>query len=149
MEQVLDLKTNLDLLPQYLELRNRYCSLLLTHPATFDQTRNWVRATSTEIRLIVDDGVVLGVVLLYFDRGGEVAFFSRNPARGIGTKLLQVLEKMAGEAGLATVWAWVREDNPVARRVFEKCGYVMSGSAPREYQAALVNGTTYIRYLTQ
>ena len=100
------------------------------------------------IRLIEEDNVVLGVVLLYPQRDGEVAFFTRNPRRGIGTRLLGIVEKLAREAQLPAVWAWVREDNPIAGRVFEKCGYRALGGEARIYQSGVINGTRYVRYLT-
>jgi len=145
MESVLNLKRRLDLLPQYIELRNCYCELLLTHSIEISATSQWIKNTTTEIRVIEEDNNILGVLLLYLDRDGEVAFLAKQQNRGIGTRLLNIADEIANEAKLSLIWAWVREDNIVAAKVFEKCGYVMSGREKRIYNGQHIRGIRYTK----
>lgn len=142
---ILNLKEHPELIPQYVELRNRYCDLLLTHTVEIPETINWVRATATEVRVIAEENCVLGVVLLYIDRGGEVAFFVRQQNRGVGTLLLRTVDVIAHQKKLQQIWAWVRDDNLVAAKVFEKCGYYESGRKERRYKEQLISGIKFTK----
>ena len=130
MEKVLNLKEHSELLPQYVELRNSYCELLLTQSVGVSESFKWIQETTAEIRVIEENGLISGVVLLYPDRGGEVAFFAREQQRGIGTKLLKVVDEVARQVRLPSIWAWVREDN---ERVGSRAGSGIAYShlAPR------------------
>jgi RimJ/RimL family protein N-acetyltransferase len=146
---ILDLKGHPELLPQYVELRNRYCELLLTQPVAIAETRGWLHSTTTEIRCIADGDDLLGVVLLYIDRGGEVAFFARQVNRGIGTQLLHIADDMARQKKLTSIWAWVRKDNAAAVRVFEKCGYQEVGNEGRYRHEQLVDGIRFTKTIEE
>ncbi len=77
---------------------------------------------------------MLGVAILYIDKGGEIAFFVRDQNRGFGSRLLNAIEMAATGRGLKNVWAWVLDDNYIAQRVFEKSGYVRGKKAsPKVY----------------
>lgn len=149
MERVLNLKEHLDLLPQYVELRNSYCELLLTQPVGVAESIQWVQATTAEIRVIEEEKCVLGVVLLYLNRGGEVAFFVRQQNKGVGTKLLEIVDGVAMQAQLPLIWAWVREDNLAAAKVFEKCSYCVSAHEKRNYKGHLVRGIRYAKFISE
>lgn len=142
---ILNLKEHPELLAQYVELRNTYCELLLTHSVNIEETIQWIKHTTAEINAIQEDSCLLGVVLLYIDRGGEVAFFARERNRGIGTKLLQIVDGSAKQKKLQKIWAWVREDNPVAAKVFEKCGYRESGSEVRLFNEQRISGIRFTK----
>ena len=149
MQSVLNLKSCIGLLPQYVELRNNYCELLLTHSVELYETNRWIKNTSAEIRVIEEENFILGVVLLYVDRGGEIAFFAKQQNRGIGTRLLNIVEDIANEIKLPLIWAWVREDNHVAAKVFNKCGYSMSGCEDRTYKEQTIRGIRYTKALSE
>jgi RimJ/RimL family protein N-acetyltransferase len=146
MERVLNLKKHLRLLPQYVELRNSYCELLLTQPVDIRETRHWIDNASVEVRVIEENNYLLGVALLYLDKDGEVAFFSRHKNKGTGTKLLKMIDNIAIHKSLKSIWAWVREDNIIAARVFEKCGYCAMSRDERLYNDKLVIGIKYIKH---
>lgn len=145
MEKILDLKKHLNLLPQYVELRNNYCELLLTQSVGLAESMRWIKDTTTEIRAIEEGNLISGVGFLNIDRGGEVSFFARRRNRGIGTRLLKVIDDVAKQVKLPLIWAWVREDNRVAAKVFEKCGYCASGCEERIYKGKPVRGARYTK----
>ncbi len=142
--QIIDLKgfcgKDEDFIAQYVNLRNSYADLLLTSPVEIDETREWLKNADIEIRGIVEDNILCGVTILYLNRQGEVAFFVREPGRGLGTRLLEIIERVALEKGLTSVWAWVLHDNHIAQRAFEKNGYLREGTAEREFNNRLFKG---------
>ena len=123
---VIDLKQHQEFLEQYIALRNRYVDVLLTSPVKLEETQKWFADKHVEIRGIVQGQSLLGVVLLYLDKGGEVAFFVREPNKGIGSQLLSIIKQIANDKGLTSIWAWVLHDNINAQKAFEKTPYVYS-----------------------
>lgn len=137
------------MLPQYVELRNVYCDLLLTHPVEISESVQWIKNTTAVIKVIEEENCVLGVLLLYIDRSGEVAFFAREHNKGIGTKLLKIADDEARQLGLPSIWAWVREDNFIAAKAFEKCGYAASGHEERDYKDEHIMGMKYTKQISE
>ncbi|TFH29360.1 MAG: GNAT family N-acetyltransferase, partial [Deltaproteobacteria bacterium] len=103
--------------------------LLLTEPVTVEGTTQWLRDGKVEVRCLLEKGLLKGSVILYLDRDGEVAFFAGEPGKGIGTRLLAIVENVAREKGLGRLWARVLTSNEPARRAFLKAGYELDGSA--------------------
>jgi len=124
----IDLKEHPSIVPQYVEMRNRYVDLLLTEPVTVEGTARWLRDGKVEVRCLVDEDLLKGSVILYFDREGEVAFFAGEPGKGIGTRLLAIVENVAREKGLGRMWARVLTSNEPAGRAFLKAGYALDGT---------------------
>lgn len=149
MLELLDLKEHEVFLPQYVALRNSYIELLLTDPVTVGETEQWIRSSDVEILIAVENGLLQGAVLLYMERSGEIAFFAREQCRGIGTKLLYLIETVARARGISEIWAWVREDNPIAQRVFEKIGYHFFGRIERSHRGNIVTGIKYTKKITE
>ncbi len=145
MRNVFDLKKFPEFLPEYVNLRNAYCDLLLTQPVVMAESIQWLKTTTAEIRLIEESLQVLGVVLLYVDREGEVALFTRQSNKGIGTNLLEIVDDLAYKLQLPSIWAWVRENNNKAAYIFEKCGYIYSGKEVREYNDETIYGVRYTK----
>ncbi|WP_367715257.1 GNAT family N-acetyltransferase [Nitratireductor sp. GISD-1A_MAKvit] len=54
--------------------------------------------------------------------------------RGVASALLGAIERMASEKGGSTVCLEVREDNPVAIRLYERMGYRQFGRYENYYQ---------------
>src|SRR5208283_5873663 len=105
--ETVDLKTHRSYVQQYLDLRNAHRDLLLTRELTLEETIPWLDATDTEIRCLVNGHIVVGVVMLYLEKNGEVSFFTRDPRKGLGSKLLRVIEQVARERKIDKIWAWV------------------------------------------
>ena len=141
--ETIDLKEKEDFLDQYIDLRNKYIELLLTSSVTLPETKGWVKRNNIEIRGLVQDNVLLGAVILYLSRNGEITFFVKDPNKGIGSKLLQIIQNVAREKGLQSVWAWVLNDNFIAQRTFEKNGFVKTGMSEREYKGTTKQGFEY------
>jgi ribosomal protein S18 acetylase RimI-like enzyme len=143
--EVVDLKKREDLLPQYVEMRSAHAALLLSAPVDLAGTKKWLESAGIVIRGLAEDNVLLGAVILYAAKKGEVTFLARETNRGIGSQLLDLVDEMAREAGLKKVWAWVLLENTIAQRVFEKKGYLKLGTFEREYQGTVKKGIRYER----
>lgn len=145
---VIDLKEHEEFLDQYIVLRNRYADLLLTTPVTRPETKTWLQNSNIEIRGIVQKKVLLGVVILYLKKGGEIAFFVNGPNKGIGSQLLHIIKQVARDKGLKSIWAWVLQDNTIAQRAFEKNGFTKTETGMREYKGMGMHGIKYTLELT-
>jgi len=132
---------------QYIYLRNRYADLLLTSPVSLRKTKEWLKKNEIEIYGLAEDNVLLGAIILYMDRDGEVAFFARYPNRGIGSGLLKIIEEVARKKGLRFIWGWVLKDNLIARRAFEKNGFTEAEGSAREYKGINKEGISYRKFL--
>jgi RimJ/RimL family protein N-acetyltransferase len=141
--EIINLKEREDLLDQYIQLRNAYCELLLTLPVTLPETTAWLKRDEIEIRGLVDQDVLIGVVILYLSRNGEVAFFVKEPNQGIGSQLLTIAKEIAKQRNLTSIWAWVLHDNFIAQRTFKKNGFVKKGISEKIYQGSIKQGIEY------
>lgn len=144
---IIDLKEKESFLEQYIHLRNGYTELLLTSYVVISDTKEWLKRSDIEIKGIAQNGILLGVVILYLSKGGEIAFFVKDKNKGIGTKLLEIIEKVAKEKTLKSIWGWVLEDNIIAQRVFEKKGFVKEEITKREYNGIIKQGVKYKKCL--
>jgi len=140
---VIDLKKEKYFVDQYIRLRNRHADRLLTRPVLRAETEAWLNRDDIAVQGLAENELLLGVVILYVGKGGEVSFFTETPGRGVGTRLLRLVEEEAGKRALPSVWAWVLLDNPVARHVFEKCGFVREGAEDRLFQGEWKKGIKY------
>ncbi len=134
-ERVIDLKKEEEFIEAYVSLRNRYSSLLLTKQVNVVQTRKWLKSRDIEVRGIVEDSSLTGATILYLNREGEIALFAKEPNQGMGIKLLEIVERVAKEKNLKSIWAWVLDDNLPAKRAFQKNGYKTDGKSRRCYEA--------------
>jgi len=141
--RIIDIRNEPQFVGQYLELRNRHAEMLMTEPVSDAETREWLRTAHIEIKGIARDDELEGVALLYLERGGEVAFFTRRPGTGTGSKLLPVIEEAARRQGLGSIWAWALKENVIAQRAFEKNGYIPSGEESRTYRGVERRGIVY------
>lgn len=145
--QVIDLKENNPFIEQYVNLRNSYADLLISSEVNLSETKEWFSTADIEIKGLVEDDTLLGVVILYLKRDGEIAFFVKDKNKGIGTKLVNIIEKVAREKKLNFIRGWVLIDNMIARRVFEKSGFIKEGTSKREYKDTVIEGVKYKKYL--
>jgi len=146
--EIIDLKQRKDFLQQYVDLRNSYAELLLTNPVSTSDTKEWIKQVDVEIRGVVKDRTLCGVAILYVDKGGEVSFFAERKGEGVGSKLLEIIEGVAKEKGLKSIWAYVLQENKIARRVFEKNGYSRGKMTKKSYQGILRKGIEYKKFIT-
>ncbi len=87
--------------------------------------------------------ILLGATILYLDREGEIAFFVKQPNTGLGSHLLMIIQEVACQKGLNSIWAWVLRDNAIACRAFEKNGFLKMEPSERTYKGAIKQGITY------
>lgn len=142
-EKIIDLKMTEKFTEEYVSLRNHYCEFLLTKPVNVLETRAWLKSNGIEVRGIVGNATLLGAVILYLKRKGEIAFFAKDQNRGIGSKLLKIIEKVAKENNLKSVWAWVLSDNLAAQKTFQKNGYTLESQSSRSYEKEERPGVIY------
>ncbi len=147
MIEALDLKRAENMVPQYVSLRNSYADLLLSEPVAVDETVAWLRSTTAELVALAEDGILQGVAILYPDRDGEVAVFTREKGKGLGKRLLAAIGAVARKLGLPHVWAWVLEENTTAQRLFETSGYILKARESRRFQGRLKRGLRYFMAL--
>ena len=62
---------------------------------------------------------------------------------GIGTRLIRALEERARSRGLTSCWLGVELDNPRARTLYERLGYVAFGERDDGWDAQDSDGRTY------
>lgn len=140
---VIDLKNAINYIDQYVRLRNSYTKLLLTSPVSIVETREWLKKNDIEVWGIVENNILLGIAILYLSKDGEISFFAKDQNKGIGSKLLSIIENVASNKGLKYVWSWVLSDNHIAHRVFEKKGFTKEKADDREYNGMIKNGIEY------
>lgn len=141
--EVVDLKEDGRFIEQYVSLRNSYVDLLLSSPVDSKGTQEWLKSEDIQIRGLVSDNVLTGVVILYLKRGGEITFFAKEKNRGIGSKLLELIEEVAAKRNLETIWSWVLKENMIAQHVFEKSGFVRESVSEREYGGIVKKGIIF------
>lgn len=147
--KTIDLKRDRSLLNQYIELRNSYAEMLLTEPVTPEGTLEWLQRDDIEVMGLAEGNTLLGAVILYLDRNGEIAFFVREKNKGVGSRLLDLIEYMAKQKKMQSIWSWVLKDNLIAQRVFEKHGFEKEGETIREYKGRPKQGLEYKKILGQ
>lgn len=113
-------KTPVEIIEQYVELRNRYHNLLNSRKVSVEETIEWLSKGHTIIYGIVEGDMLLGVVIIYIDRDYELTFFSRTSGKGIGTVLLKLADEIAKEHKIEQLRAWTFCDNVPARKSFIK-----------------------------
>lgn len=145
--KVIDLKERLDFLQQYIDLRNQYCKVLLTTQVNLPETEDWMKGNLIEIRGMVEEDILLGAVILYLHRAGEITLFVKKPNQGIGSQLLRIIEEVARQKKLEYIWGWVLEDNLIAKRVFEKNRFIKEDTTERKFEGQAQSGTVYKKYL--
>lgn len=133
-ERVIDLKKEEKFIEEYVSLRNRYSELLTTQLVNVAETKEWLKDNQIEVRGLVQDHFFLGAVVLYLNREGEIALFVKDRHQGIGTKLLKIVEQVAEDKKLGSIWAWVLLDNQKAQKMFRKNGYTMETQSARFYE---------------
>lgn len=145
MEKIVNLKEKQEFLEEYVNLRNNYVKALLTSKVTISDTLKWLANTDIELYGLVEEGILLGVVLIYLEKKGEVTFFVKTPGRGYGSKLLKVADQIAKKRHLPYLWAWTRKENLPAIRAFEKNGYEKQEIKIRNYQGEKIKGYVFVK----
>src|SRR5258708_18584363 len=98
--KIINLKKNTVFIDQYLVLRNAHADALLSTQVQKDETLQWLQNTSIEIIGLVENDILEGVALVNRERDAEISFFVRTPNKGVGTTLLEAIEKVAQKKGL-------------------------------------------------
>jgi RimJ/RimL family protein N-acetyltransferase len=147
VKRIIDLKKEEAFIEAYVSLRNCYANLLLTKAVNATETKEWLKRADIETRAILLDSELVGATVLYLHRNGEIAFFAKEANQGIGEELLRLIEQVAREKRLKSVWAWVLNNNFPAQRVFEKNGFVKEVIVKRMHEGVMKEGIRYRKIL--
>jgi len=146
-DRIINLKQATDYIQPYIELRNRYGEFLLTDPINLTDTIEWLKQDDIEIRGVIRGSALVGIVILFLNRAGEIAFFTQRKGLGQGSALLSIIEGVAKEKGLREVWAWVLRDNMIAQRTFIKNGYHREEETAKQYRCQTMKGFVFRKKL--
>ena len=138
-----DLRERIDLVNQYVELRNRYQNFLLTKRVTLEETCNWIKSANVKILICASEGKLLGAAIIYFDKDNEVSIFVDKKSQGIGSKLLHKIVISANEMKLEKIWSWVLTSNIVAQKTFEKNCFIKNKIRTRYHNGKKFEGIEY------
>jgi len=138
--RLIDLREEPRFTAAYVRLRNRYTDLLLSAAVGLGETQRWLQRGDVAVRCLVRGDTLLGAAVLYLHREGEIAFFTSEPGRGVGGRLLRAMEQTARERGLRCIWGWVLEGNTRALKVFEKSGFIRRGMSVRKFRGERLPG---------
>ena len=142
-EQIIDLKRANSFLEQYVDLRNQYCEQLLTQPVGIEETKQWLKGTGIEVIGISREGLLSGVAILYLHRDGEIAFFVKKQKHGTGSRLLKMIERVARDKKIGSIWGWVLDDNIGAKKAFIKQGYILEKEMNRNDKGVMKRGIIF------
>lgn len=104
------------------------------------QYRHHLNNPGAEVLAACDDSGLLGKALVFFRRGSRIArLYSiavdhSARGRGIGEALLAAAETRARARGATCMRLEVRQDNPGAMRLYERCGYARFGMRSGYYE---------------
>jgi N-acetylglutamate synthase-like GNAT family acetyltransferase len=143
MIKIINLRKEEFFIPRYVDLRNSYVDLLLTNPVTINETREWLLNENVEVRCLIDNNDLIGVAILYLNKRGEITLFIKYPGRGIGSKMIDIIEKVAKEKNLSSVWAWVLSNNLAAQKTFTKKGYLLEEEIEKKYKNNVHKGIVF------
>jgi GNAT superfamily N-acetyltransferase len=145
--KIVDLKAEPQFIRQYVELRNTYCDQLLTSMVDLQGTEKWVADSNVEIMCAIDGKRFLGAMVIYLDKGGEVAFFVRTPGKGIGSRLLAAADLVARKKRIDRLWAWTKKENLPAQLAFENAGYQHIKNELKTFCRKTYQGAVYSKKL--
>lgn len=141
--KTVDLRKDEFFISQYVDLRNTYMEFLLTTPVTITETKEWLLTKDVEVRCLVQNNILIGAAILYLNKRGEIAFFVKKQKRGIGSRLLEIIEEVAREKTLGSVWAWVLLSNVNAQKAFIKNGYFLEKEGKKKYHNKTLKGFVF------
>jgi RimJ/RimL family protein N-acetyltransferase len=147
--KIIDLIADKSFLLEYVRLRNKYKELLLTREVGIQETEEWMKNAEVEIVGLAQDGILIGSAVLYVSRDNEIAIFVGDRGKGNAGRLLEAIERRAGERGAGFVWAWVLTDNHPARNAFSKAGFREDGRSYKTYKGESFDGIIFKKFLKE
>lgn len=73
----------------------------------------------------------------------NIVVIQKHQKLGIGSQLLQALANTAREQNASRIFLEVRESNAAARKLYEKCGFALTGRRPSYYAAPREDAILY------
>lgn len=119
--EIVDLRKRLDLIPEYVELRNKYISELMSVPVTLESTNKWMsNHDALMIGVVSTQGELIGACVIYKERNNELAIFVKHPGYGIGKFVIDNMTSLCIEYGIKRIWARTKDNNLIAKKFFNK-----------------------------
>ncbi|MCR5453218.1 MAG: ribosomal protein S18-alanine N-acetyltransferase [Lachnospiraceae bacterium] len=104
------------------------------HKADFEDA---IISQNAVVFVAVSDGQLAGYVVMYFaaDEGEipSVATHIDHRKRGIGSSLMNIIRSEAKKRNLSKIFLEVRVGNETAHRLYEKSGFIVSGTRKNFY----------------
>lgn len=110
-------------LEDYIKLRNKYSSNILSGDVTLANTIKWIKETNNYIRLAINNNKLVGVCILYTNKSNEITIFTKYPNRGIGSLLLNDIENIARKNNILRIWSWIENGNESSKKLFKKLNF--------------------------
>jgi spore coat polysaccharide biosynthesis protein SpsF len=114
---------SVELLEQYVKLRNKYKDTLNSSIITLEGTKKWLEQNSAYLRGIVKQKMLIGVIIIYINKNYELTFFSKEIGMGVGKFLLNIADDIAEEKKIKKLWAWTSINNFPSIKSLEKNGW--------------------------
>ncbi len=104
----------------------------LAREFAFDEATWRSRLASTALHFADDDGQVVGLAAGFREPDGSIELVSmwvdpRYRGRGVGELLVRAIMAWAHGAGVSSISLWVTSSNDAARRLYERCGFRLTG----------------------
>lgn len=139
-----DLKGTHCLIDQYVRLRNKYAENLLTNYVSNQETLDWLHKKSVVVFVACEGDELVGALVLYIEKEGEIAVFVKNKRRGIATVLLENAKQYAKGEKMKKIWAWVATTNKASNVLFQKNGFYCISKSRKSFSGMEQNGATYM-----
>lgn len=145
--KVLRLRDESNYLEEYIVLRNHLKKFLLANSVNLEETKDWLNYFDVEVIIAIENKKLLGACILHIYRDGEVSIFTRTSRNGIGTILLNEIEKYAIQRKFKSIWAWISDTNIASQNFFKKNEFVKKRKKIKIYSDEKIKGSIYIKNL--
>jgi ribosomal-protein-alanine N-acetyltransferase len=119
-------------------LSHQYIEYNLRRVYTPARVRRAIQSASKNVVVARQDGALLGFAIMTYSRDSAnldlLAVKKSCRRRGVASRLLKWLERVALTAGIANVFVQVRETNPGAVRFYQRMGYQVVDEVASYYQ---------------
>ena len=100
----------------------------------FDESTWRARLSATAYHFALDDDVAVGLAAGHTERDGAIELVSMwvDPSqrgRGVGELLVRAVMSWATTIGADSIGLWVTASNGSARRLYERCGFRLTGES--------------------
>ena len=145
---IVDLANNLQFIKPYIELRNSFSDKLLCDTVQLKETLEWIKHNTIVVLVALEQEQLVGAVILYLSKDNEVSIFSKVSRKGIGTHLLQAIERVALKKQLPSLYSWIEDTNKISQTLFVKQKYISKRQSTKSHNNVEYLGTSFQKELS-